>query len=148
MSNLVDNKKVHFNYEIGDTFEAGVELFGHEVKSLKKNQGSLDGSYMIVRGGEAYMVNTFIPPYQENNTPEGYDARRNRKLILNKKEIAELASIEGDKGLTIVPISIYNKGSLIKVKLGVARGKKKYDKRETIKKREVDRSMRREFRDR
>ena len=148
MTTLVDNKKVHFNYEIGDTFEAGVELFGHEVKSLKKNQGSLDGSYMIVRGGEAYMVNTFIPPYQENNTPDGYDPRRNRKLILNKKEIAELASIEGDRGLTIVPISIYNKGSLIKVKLGVARGKKKYDKRESIQKREVDRNVRREFRDR
>ena len=148
MTTLVDNKKVHFNYEIGDTFEAGVELFGHEVKSLKKNQGSLDGSYMIVRGGEAYMVNTFIPPYQENNTPDGYDPRRNRKLILNKKEIAELASIEGDRGLTIVPISIYNKGNLIKVKLGVARGKKKYDKRESIQKREVDRNVRREFRDR
>jgi len=148
MTTLVDNKKVHFNYEIGDTFEAGVELFGHEVKSLKKNQGSLDGSYMIVRGGEAYMVNTFIPAYQENNTPEGYDPRRNRKLILRKKEIAELASIEGDRGLTIVPISIYNKGSLIKVKLGVARGKKKYDKRESIQKREVDRNVRREFRDR
>jgi SsrA-binding protein len=148
MTTLVDNKKVHFNYEIGDTFEAGVELFGHEVKSLKKNQGSLDGSYMIVRGGEAYMINTFIPPYQENNTPEGYDPRRNRKLILNKKEIAELASIEGDRGLTIVPISIYNKGNLIKVKLGVARGKKKYDKRESIQKREVDRNVRREFRDR
>ena len=148
MTTLVDNKKVHFNYEIGDTFEAGVELFGHEVKSLKKNQGSLDGSYMIVRGGEAYMVNTFIPPSQENNTPDGYDPRRNRKLILNKKEIAELASIEGDRGLTIVPISIYNKGNLIKVKLGVARGKKKYDKRESIQKREVDRNVRREFRDR
>ncbi|KND48400.1 MAG: SsrA-binding protein [Parcubacteria bacterium C7867-002] len=148
MTTLVDNKKVHFNYEIGDTFEAGVELLGHEVKSLKKNQGSLDGSYMIVRGGEAYMVNTFIPPYQENNTPDGYDPRRNRKLILNKKEIAELASIEGDRGLTIVPISIYNKGNLIKVKLGVARGKKKYDKRESIQKREVDRNVRREFRDR
>jgi SsrA-binding protein len=148
MTTLVDNKKVHFNYEIGDTFEAGVELFGHEVKSLKKNQGSLDGSYMIVRGGEAYMINTFIPPYQENNTPDGYDPRRNRKLILNKKEIAELASIEGDRGLTIVPISIYSKGNLIKVKLGVARGKKKYDKRESIQKREVDRNVRREFRDR
>jgi len=148
MTTLVDNKKVYFNYEIGDTFEAGVELFGHEVKSLKKNQGSLDGSYMIVRGGEAYMVNTFIPPYQENNTPEGYDPRRNRKLILRKKEIAELASIEGGRGLTIVPISIYSKGSLIKVRLGVARGKKKYDKRESIQKREVDRNVRREFKDR
>lgn len=148
MANLVDNKKVHFNYEISDTFEAGIELFGHEVKSLKKGQGSLDGAYMIVRGGEAYVVNFFIPPYQENNIPEGYEPRRNRRLILNKKEIAKFADIEGDKGLTIVPISVYNKGNLLKVKLGVARGKKKYDKRATIQKREVDRNLRREFGDR
>jgi SsrA-binding protein len=148
MSNLVDNKKVYFNYEITDTFEAGIELFGHEVKSLKKSQGSLDGSYLIVRGGEAYAVNMFIPPYQENNTPKGYEPRRNRKLILNRKEIQELASIEGESGLTIVPISVYNKGPLIKVKLGVARGKKKYDKRAATQKREVDRTLRREFRDR
>lgn len=148
MPTLVDNKKAHFNYEISDTYEAGIELFGYEVKSLKKNQGSLDGAYVIIRGGEAFAVNTFIPPYQENNTPEGYDPRRHRRLILNKTEIAELASVEADKGLTIVPISIYNKGSLIKVKLGIARGKKKYDKRATIQKREVDRNTRREFSDR
>lgn len=148
MTTLVDNKKAHFNYEIGDTLEAGIELFGHEVKSLKKGQGSLDGSYVIVRGGEAYLVNSFIPSYQENNTPDGYDGRRHRRLLLNKKEIAELASVEGDKGLTIVPISIYNKNSHLKVKLGIARGKKQFDKRETIKKRETDRTLRREFRDR
>ncbi len=148
MVNLVDNKKAYFNYEIGDTLEAGIELFGHEVKSLKKGQGSLDASYVIVRGGEAFLVNSFIPPYQENNIPDGYEGRRNRKLLLNKKEIAELSSVEGDKGLTIVPISIYNKGNHIKVKLGIAKGKKQYDKRETIKKRETDRNVRREFRDR
>jgi len=148
MSTLVDNKKAHFNYDIGDTFEAGIELFGHEVKSLKKGQGSLDGSYMIVRGGEAYLVGMFVPPYQENNIPEGYDPRRNRKLLLGKQEIQEHASQEGNNGLTIVPISIYNKGPLLKVSLGIARGKKKHDKRETIKKRETDRSVRREFTDR
>lgn len=148
MANLVDNKKVHFNYEIGDTLEAGIELFGHEVKSIKKGQGSLEASYVIVRGGEAFLVNSFIPPYQENNIPDDYEGRRNRKLLLNKKEIAELSSVEGDKGLTIVPISIYNKGNHIKVKLGIAKGKKQYDKRETIKKRETDRNVRREFRDR
>ena len=148
MANLVDNKKAHFNYEITDTFEAGIELFGHEVKSLKKGQGSLDGAYMIVRGGEAYLVGMFVPPYQENNTPDGYDPRRNRKLLLGKQEIQEHASQEGSNGLTIVPISIYNKGPLLKVSLGIARGKKKHDKRETIKKRETDRSVRREFTDR
>ncbi|MEK7646113.1 MAG: SsrA-binding protein SmpB [Patescibacteria group bacterium] len=148
MSTLVDNKKVHFNYEITDTFEAGIELVGHEVKSLKKSQGSLDGSYVIIRGAEAFIVGMFVPPYQENNTPEGYEARRNRRLLLGTKEIQELANLEGEKGLTIVPISVYNKGSLIKVKIGIAKGKKQYDKRETIKKRETDRTVRREFRDR
>ncbi|MFA6294803.1 MAG: SsrA-binding protein SmpB [Candidatus Paceibacterota bacterium] len=150
MTTLVDYKKAHFDYEILEKFEAGIELLGFEVKSLKKGQGSLDGSYVIIRGGEAYAMNVFIPPYQENNTPSGYEPRRNRRLLLNKKEIAKLADIEAGKGkgLTIVPISIYNKTKLIKVSVAVVRGKKKYDKRETTKKRETDRVIRREFRDR
>jgi SsrA-binding protein len=149
MVNLVDNSKVHFNYEILEKYEAGIELLGFEVKSLKAGHGSLDGAYVLVRGGEAYLTNLFIPPYQENNTPKGYEPRRNRRLLLAKKEIAELASKESGKmGLTVVPISIYNKSNLIKVSVAVVRGKKKHDKRESIKKREVDREVRREFRDR
>ena len=130
MANLVENPKARFNYEIQETLEAGIELLGHEVKALKARQGSLEGAYVIVRGGEAYAVNIFIPPYQENNTPSGYEPRRNRRLLLNKKEIAELS---GDD-LTIVPIAIYNKGDFIKVSVAIVRGKKKYDKRETAKK--------------
>ncbi len=145
---LVDYKKAHFNYEILEKFEAGIELSGFEVKSLKKKQGSLEGSYVIVRGGEAFAVDVFVPPYQENNTPKGYEARRNRKLMLDRTEIRRLADMEGGKGLTIVPISIYNKGDLIKVSVAVVRGKKKFDKRETIKKRETDREIRRDMRDR
>lgn len=148
MTTLVDYKKAHFNYEILEKYEAGISLLGFEVKSLKNGQGSLDGAYVIVRGGEAFAVNIFIPPYQEKNTPAGYEPRRNRKLLLNMKEIAELASKEDGRGLTIVPISIYNKGRSIKVSLAVVRGKKQFDKRETTKKREVDRNIRREFRDR
>lgn len=148
MPTLVDYKKAWFNYEILETFEAGMELSGHEVKSLKKGQGSLDGSHVIVRGGEAYAVNTFVPPYQENNTPKGYEPRRNRRLLLTKKEIAKLANLEGERGLTIVPISIYNKGPLVKVSVAVVRGKKQHDKRAVTKKRETDRSVRREFSDR
>jgi len=148
MPTLIDYKKAHFNYEILEKIEAGIELIGLEVKSIKKGQGSLDGSYVIVRGGEAYAVNTFVPPYQENNTPKDYEPRRNRRLILCKKEIARLADIEGGKGLTIVPISIYNKGTLLKVSIAVVRGKKQHDKRESIKKRETDRTVRREFSDR
>jgi len=149
---LIDYKKARFDYEILETFEAGIELLGFEVKSLKKGQGSLEGAYVIVRGGEAYVVNMLVPPYQEKNTPKDYEPRRNRRLIMNRSEISHLADVEGSsgggKGLTIVPISIYNKGRLLKVSVAVVRGKKQFDKREVTKKRETDRSVRREFVDR
>ncbi len=148
MTTLVDYKKARFDYEILESFEAGIELFGFEVKSLKNGQGSLDGSYVIVRGGEAFAVNMFVPPYQEKNTPKDYEPRRNRRLILGKQDIREIADKESGNGLTIVPISIYNKGDRIKVSVAVVRGKKKYDKREATKKRETDRNVRREFTDR
>jgi SsrA-binding protein len=148
MTTLVDNGKAHFNYEILEKYEAGIELLGFEVKALKAGLGSLEGSHVLIRGGEAYVVNMLISPYQEKNTPKGYEPRRNRRLLLNTKELVELADKEGSAGLTIVPISIYNKGSLIKVSIAVVRGKKKYDKRETTKKRETDRAVRREFSDR
>jgi SsrA-binding protein len=141
MPNLVENAKARFDYEILEKLEAGIELLGFEVKSLKRNHGSLDGAHIIVRGGEAYAINIFIPAYQENNTPKGYDPRRNRRLLLTKKEIAKISSDD----LTLVPIAIYNKGDLIKVSVAIVRGKKKYDKRETTKKRETDREVRREM---
>ena len=148
MANLIDNPKSRFNYEIQETVEAGIELLGFEVKALKNKQGSLEGAYVIVRGGEAYAVNIFIPPYQEKNTPGDYESRRNRRLLLKKEEIAKLAGVEasggkGSGGLTIVPITIYNKNDFIKVSVAIVRGKKKYDKRETTKKRETDREVRR-----
>jgi len=145
MTTYVNNKKAHFDYEILDKYEAGIELLGFEVKSIKNSQGSLEGAYVIIRGGEAYVMNMFIPPYQENNTPKDYEPRRNRRLLLSKKEMHELSNTEADRGLTIVPISIYNKSNLIKVTVAVVRGKKKFDKRETTKKREVDRTVRREY---
>jgi len=148
MATLVDYKKARFNYEVMETFEAGIELLGFEVKSLKKGQGSLDGSHVVVRGGEAFAVNTFVPPYQEKNTPADYDPRRNRRLLLGKKELQRLATLEGGKGLTVVPISIYNKGSLVKVSVAVVRGKKKFDKRATTMKREGDREAERAMKDR
>ncbi len=148
MTILIDNKKARFNYEIQDTFEAGIELLGFEVKSLKKSQGSFDGAYVIVRGGEAYVVNMFIPPYQEKNTPGDYEPRRNRKLILNKDEIRKLATIEAGRRLTIVPISAYSVNNRIKVSVASVRGKRKYDKRETTKRRESDREMGRVMKDR
>lgn len=144
---LVENRKARFNYELREKLEAGIELLGFEVKALRQKQGSLDGAYVIVRGGEAFLVNAFIPPYQPKNTPKDYDPRRNRKLLLTKKELAELASAESKKGLTIVPISVYAKGRKLKVEIAVARGKKKYDKRETIKRRDMEREIRREMKE-
>src|SRR3989338_9923942 len=131
---LIQNKKVYLNYEIQETFSAGVELFGFEVKSLRKKQGSLEGAYIIARGNEVFLIGATIPPYQPTNTPDNYDLARNRKLLLTKKEIERLSSFEKQKGLTIVPISVYNKGIKIKIEICVAKGKKKYDKRESIKK--------------
>ena len=142
---LIANKKAAFNFELLEKLEAGIELFGFEVKSLRQKQGSLEGAYVIVRGKEAFLVNSYIPAYQPKNVEKGYDERRNRKLLVTKKEIETLAASETKKGLTIVPISVYNKGRKIKVEIAIARGKKKCDKRETIKKRDVERDMRREM---
>ena len=145
---LITNHKASFNYEFLEKYVAGIELFGYEVKSLQNSHGSLEGSNVTVRGNEAFVVGMFIPPYQENNTPKEYDSRRNRKLLLNKNEIIDLAKAEKTKGLTIVPISVYNKGKKIKLDIAIVRGKKKFDKRETTKKRETDREISREFKDR
>ena len=148
MPTLLDNKKVHFNYEILERFQAGLEVVGHEVKALRKKMGGLDGSYVTIRGGEAYLINSFIPPYQVNNTDPLYEPRRNRRLLLTKKEILRLAEVEHQAGLTIVPISVYNNKRWIKVEIAIVRGKKQFDKRETIKKRDTEREIRREFSDR
>jgi SsrA-binding protein len=143
MQTLAQNKKAAFNYELLEKFEAGIELLGFEVKAVRAGKVTLEGSHITVRGGEAYLVGATIAPYQVKNTPESYDPRRNRKLLLTKKEIVQLAETETTKGLTIVPISMYNANRRIKVKIAVARGKKKYDKREAIKRRDDEREMHR-----
>jgi len=145
---LIRNKKVSKDFKIIENYSAGMELFGFEVKSIRKKNGSLDGSHVTVRGDEAYLVGAFIPPYQAANTPKDYDPYRNRRLLLNKKEIAELVGLEKQKGLTIVPISMYNKLRKIKLELAVAQGKKKFDKREDIKRRDTTRDVERNFKGR
>ena len=140
---LIDNRKALFSYEVLETVEAGIELLGYETKAVRKGMGSLAGAYIIIRGGEAFLVNTTISPYQPGNTPKEYDSMRPRKLLLAKKEIARLDTATAKSGLTLVPISMYNKGRYIKVEVALARGKKKADKRQTIKKRETDREIRR-----
>jgi SsrA-binding protein len=118
-------------------------LLGFEVKSLKKGQGSLEGSHITVRGAEVFVINMNIPPYQPANTPGDYEPTRNRRLLLTKKEIDRLGKEESQKGLTIVPLSVYNKGRKLKLEIAIVRGKKKFDKRETIKKRDTEREIRR-----
>lgn len=140
---FIKNKKAYFDYEILEKLEAGLELLGFEVKSLKKSQGSLEGSHVTARGSEAFVVNMHIPAYQPGNTPADYDPTRSRRLLLTKKEIDEIGKKEAQKGLTIIPLSVYNKGRKLKMEIAVVRGKKKYDKRETIKKRDTEREIRR-----
>jgi SsrA-binding protein len=143
MKALVENKKAGLEYEFLDTFEAGIVLSGFEVKSLRKGQGQLAGARVVVRAGEAFLIGAAIPPYQEKNTPKSYDPERSRKLLLSKGEIADLASQEGQKGLTILPIMVYNSNRKLKLRLAVARHKKKHDKREALKERDAKRSIRR-----
>ena len=145
MSTLLENKKISLEYEILQKYEAGIELLGMEVKSVRARHGGLLGAYVVIRGAEAFLVNAHIPAYQEKNTPESYDPYRNRKLLLKKSEIAALATEGNKKGLTIVAISMYSKGPKIKAEIAVVRGKKKFDKRQTLKKRQNDRDIAREF---
>jgi SsrA-binding protein len=148
MPNYAENRKARFNYEILEKYETGIELLGTEVKSVRAGQMSLEGAFVIARGGEAFLINANIPPYQPKNSPKDYDPLKNRKLLLTKKELVELAGSEKNKSLTIVPISVYNKNRKIKVEIALVKGKKKFDKRETIKKRDTDREIRREFKER
>jgi SsrA-binding protein len=143
MSVLIDNKKAKFNYEILDEYEAGIQLIGTEVKSLKNKRGNFNGSYVSLRGGEAYLVGADIPPFQVANTADDYNPLRIRKLLLSKKQILKLMELEKTKGLTLIPLSLYNKGRLLKVSFAVARGKKMRDKRQTIRRREDERDIHR-----
>jgi SsrA-binding protein len=141
---IIHNKKASFNFELLERFEAGIELFGHEVKAIKAGKAHLEGARVLVRGGEVYLVGATIFAYQESNSPKTYNPMRNRRLLLHKKEMLQIASAEATKGLTIVPISMYNKGRKLKLEIAIARGKKLTDKRETIKKRDTNRDVERE----
>jgi SsrA-binding protein len=131
---LVVNKKIGLTYSIGERMEAGIELLGSEVKTLRQKLGSLEGSRVIIRGGEAFIVGMYVPAYQENNKSSAFDPYRTRKLLLHKKDMAYILKEEESHSLTTVPISLYLKNNLIKCELGICKKLQKYDKRETIKK--------------
>ncbi len=145
MANLAEHKKAWLNYEILDKFEAGLALTGQEVKSIRAGRARLEGAHVIVRGGEAYLVNASIPAYQIAGVSPSYNAEAPRKLLLNRKELDVLTGKEHTHGLTIVPLALYSKGRLLKLSIALAKGKKKHDKRESLKKREHERDIAREM---
>ena len=145
MTTYLRNKTATFNYDVLDKYEAGLSLLGTEVKSIKNGQGSLKESYVIIEDNELFLVKAHIPAFQPSNAPAGYDSYQKRKLLLSKKEIAGIMKKKNEAGLTLIPISMYSKGDKIKLEVALARGKKQHDKRETIKKRDLERDLGRKF---
>ncbi len=139
---IVSNRRARFEYEILDSYEAGIVLKGSEVKSLRVGKANLQDSYALVKNGEVWLMNLHISQYEQANQ-FNHDPVRTRKLLLTKKEIGKLNSTSNEKGLTLVPLKLYFKKGIVKVELGVAKGKKLHDKRESIKERDVEREMRR-----
>ena len=143
---LARNKEAHFNYSIEHELTAGVSLKGHEVKSAKHGEVSLKGAHVTIHGNEAFLVNAHISPYKYAGELPGYEPTRSRKLLLNRAEISGLIGKYKEQGMAVVPLELLEIRGLVKVKLGIGRGKKKYDKRASIKKREDERKMSRMIR--
>ncbi len=147
MKILALNKKVSFDYHILESYESGIVLFGHEVKSLRSGQANLKGSYISFKinkknNPEAYLVKSFIPLYKYAAKSDDYNPERERKLLLKKKELDHLIGKKNEKGLTVVPIKVYTKNNFIKLEIAVVKGKKSFDKREDSKNRDIDKHIR------
>ena len=140
---IANNKKAHFNYFLSDFTECGIELKGTEIKSLRVSGATIGDSYIVIRAHEAEILNMYIKPYEQGNI-FNHDPLRTRKLLLHKKEIRWFEDKMKQGGFTVVPTKIYFKGGRAKVEIALAKGKKLYDKRETIKKRDVERSLAKE----
>ena len=140
----ITNKRAFFDYQLIDRFKAGINLSGSEVKAVRLNRADLNGSYVRIIGSEAYLVNARIFPYQSGRE-ENYDEKRTRKLLLHKKEIISLKSKAEGSNLALVPVSLYFKHGFIKLEIALGKGKKKYEKREAIKKRDIKRHLEQEF---
>ncbi len=139
----IKNRKARYNYEILDTYEAGIELKGSEVKSLRQGKANIQEAYCYFKNGELFLKNMHISHYDQANI-NNHNPWRERKLLMHKKELRKLEQKMKEKGLTLIPLEIYfNKRNYAKVKIGLAKGKKKYDKRESIKKKDMQREMQR-----
>jgi len=143
MPTLTTNPRAKFDYQILETYEAGLVLTGFEVKAAKSGRLNLKSSYITIKNNEAFLINAQLMPYQPKNTPADYDPNRTRKLLLHKKEIKALIGRIKERGLTLTPIRVYTKRNRIKIEFGLGQGKRKIDKREKIKKRESDRRIER-----
>lgn len=137
---VASNKRARYDYFIEDVYEAGIVLSGTEVKALREGKASLNDSYAVVDGGEVWLENAFIPEFSQGSWTN-HATRRRRKLLLGKKEIAKLAGASRESGYTLVPISLYFKDGYAKIELGLGKGKKEYDKRETLKQKDAAREM-------
>ncbi len=140
---IASNKQAMFDYTLLKRFEAGIVLHGHEVKSVKTGHAQLKGAYVTIMHGEVFLFNGHIPAYARSRVSATYDPYRSRKLLLNKKEVMELIGNKAMQGMSVVPLSIYLSHNKIKVEIALARGKKQFEKRDSIKKRETDREIRR-----
>lgn len=138
------NKKAYHDYEILETFEAGIVLNGDEVKSIKASQVNLKGSFVDVANGEAFLNETHVSRYKQSSRPN-FDPTRKRKLILHKKEIDQIAAAISQKGITAISLELYSKQGLIKLKIGLCRGKKLYDKRETLRRKDQELEIKRQL---
>ena len=144
---IANNKKAYHDYFIEESYECGIVLSGTEVKSLRMGKGSIKESYVRIRNGEVVIIGMHISPYEKGNI-FNRDPLRERKLLMHKREIRKLSAKLKEQGWTLVPLQVYFQGSLVKVKIGLAKGKKLYDKRETIAKKDAAREMERAARDR
>lgn len=145
MPSLATNKKAGFDFELQEQFEAGLALLGWEVKSAKAGHVQLKGAFLHIHNGELWLKNAFISPYKPAGNQE-VQSDRDRKVLVHKRELKRLMGKKQTEGLTLVPLRIYTKGNLVKLVFAVAKGKKKYEKREAIKKRDVDRQMKEHMR--
>ena len=143
MPSLAHNRKARHEYNILETIEAGIELRGFEVAAVKRGMVALAGSRVMIKNNEAFLIGATIPPYQPQNMPADYDPQRTRKLLLHKEELQRLLGKHKEARLTIIPLKMYTKHGIVKCEIALARGKRKYDKREAIKKRESDRRINR-----
>ncbi len=141
------NRKARHDYFIEDTYEAGIELTGTEIKSIRMGSANIKDSYGIIKNNEIFLLNMFVSPYKEGNI-FNHNETRTRKLLLHKKEIKKISEAVNNQGLTLIPLKLYFKNNILKVELAICRGKKNYDKRESIKERDIKRNIDKQLKNR